>query len=113
MVSAETMSTGTDRTRDRATWQFLVIAASLFVLLLSANLPTPLYAGYEQRFGFSRTVLTLIFATYALVLVPSLMLFGQLSDRIGRRPVITLGARRGDSRCSPRTTWPCWVRSAP
>jgi len=33
-------------------------------------------------------VLTLVFATYALVLVPSLLVFGQLSDRLGRRPVI-------------------------
>jgi predicted MFS family arabinose efflux permease len=36
-------------------------------------------------------VLALIFAVYALVLVPALLLFGQLSDRLGRRVVIAIG----------------------
>jgi MFS family permease len=36
-------------------------------------------------------VLTLVFATYAIVLAPSLLLFGLLSDRFGRRAVISGG----------------------
>jgi MFS family permease len=36
-------------------------------------------------------MLTLIFATYAIVLVPSLLVFGQVSDRLGRRVVILSG----------------------
>lgn len=36
-------------------------------------------------------MLALVFATYAIVLVPSLLAFGQLSDRLGRRPVIAVG----------------------
>jgi hypothetical protein len=34
-------------------------------VLLAGNLPTPLYAVYRARFGFSGTELTLIFAVYA------------------------------------------------
>jgi MFS family permease len=78
----------TGRSPSRPLW---VLGAGLFVLLMGSNLPTPLYAVYRQRFGFSSVVLTLIFAIYALVLIPSLLLFGQLSDRIGRRRVIALG----------------------
>ena len=37
-----------------------------------------------QRFAFSDLVLTLVFATYAFFLVPSLLVFGRLSDRVGR-----------------------------
>lgn len=36
-------------------------------------------------------MLALVFAVYALVLIPALLVFGQLSDRLGRRPVISLG----------------------
>ena len=36
-------------------------------------------------------MLTLVFATYALVLAPSLLVFGQLSDRLGRRRVMAAG----------------------
>jgi MFS family permease len=67
------------------------VAAALFALLLAANLPTPLYAVYRERFGFSSVVLTLIFAVYALVLVPTVLVFGQTSDRLGRRRVIIAG----------------------
>src|SRR4051794_38470096 len=70
---------------------FVIVALALFVLLLDGNLPTPLYAVYREQFGFSGTTLTLIFAVYAIMLVPSLLVFGQLSDRIGRRPVIVGG----------------------
>src|SRR6266567_310620 len=41
--------------------------------------------------AFSTAVLALIFAVYALVLVPALLTFGQLSDRLGRRVVIAIG----------------------
>jgi len=77
--------------RTRAGWPLWVVGAALFAPLFAANLPTPLYEVYEHRFGFSRAVLTLVFASYAVVLIPSLLLFGQLSDRIGRRRPITLG----------------------
>src|SRR5439155_8245328 len=70
---------------------FWVVGCALLILLADGNLPTPLYAVYRQLYGFSGTVLTLIFATYSVVLIVSLLIFGQLSDRIGRRRVIAAG----------------------
>ncbi len=70
---------------------FLIVAQAMFAMLLASNLPAPLYAVYGRKFGFSDTELTLIFITYAVVLMPSLIVFGQLSDRFGRRPVIAAG----------------------
>jgi MFS family permease len=67
------------------------VTAAFSAMLLSANLATPLYAVWAKQFGFSTAVLALIFAVYALVLIPALLLFGQLSDRLGRRAVIGLG----------------------
>jgi MFS family permease len=59
--------------------------------MAGANLATPLYAVYADKFHFSNLVLTTVFATYAVVLVPALIVFGRLSDRFGRRPVILAG----------------------
>src|SRR5436305_11698093 len=69
----------------------LTVWVTWLVLMAGANLATPLYAVCAQRFDFSSLVLTAIFATYAFVLVPALIVFGRLSDRFGRRPVILAG----------------------
>jgi MFS family permease len=57
----------------------------------SAKPPWPVSIGVGFGYSASSLVLTAIFATYAVVLVPSLILFGRLSDRIGRRLVIEIG----------------------
>jgi len=70
---------------------FALIGYLILVLFLGTTIPTPLYRLYEEKFGFSSGMLTLIFATYIATLIPSLLVFGQLSDRIGRRPVLAFG----------------------
>ena len=52
------------------TTAFVVVGAAWFAMMAGSNLATPLYAIYEGEFGFSKAVLTLVFATYALVLAP-------------------------------------------
>ena len=73
------------------TTAFVVVGAAWFAMMAGSNVATPLYAIYGREFGFSKAVLTLVFATYALVLAPSLLVFGQLSDRLGRRRVMAAG----------------------
>src|SRR4051794_17933857 len=75
----------------RAAWPFLLVGGAWFTVMAGSNLATPLYAVYERRFGVSSAGLAVVFATYALVLAPSLLGFGQLSDRLGRRRVIAAG----------------------
>src|ERR1700722_9935834 len=67
----------------------LVLLASLIVSLLAASgAPTPLYAIYQQRWGFSPVTTTIVFGVYALAVLASLLTFGRLSDYAGRRPVL-------------------------
>jgi MFS family permease len=70
---------------------FLTVWFAWLLVMAGANLATALYALYARQFRFSSLALTTIFATYALVLVPALILFGRLSDRLGRRAVVALG----------------------
>jgi hypothetical protein len=54
----------------------------------SGAAPTPLYQQYQEAFGISPFVLTVIFAAYVLSLLTALLTVGSLSDYIGRRPAI-------------------------
>ncbi|NIH80267.1 MFS transporter [Amycolatopsis viridis] len=76
------------RTGRPSAWRFWATAYTLLILLTGTNLPTPLYRGYEAKFGFSPFVVTLIFAVYVAVLIPSLLVAGPLSDALGRRRVL-------------------------
>ena len=67
----------------------LVLLASLIVSLLAASAaPTPLYAIYQQQWGFSPVTTTIVFGVYAVAVLGSLLTFGRLSDYAGRRPVL-------------------------
>jgi MFS family permease len=67
-------------------------AASVAGLALWASAaPTVVYPLYAQQWELPPAVTTAIFAVYPIVLVPVLIVFGNLSDVIGRRAVILLG----------------------
>jgi MFS family permease len=64
-----------------------VVAAMIAVLFAGSTVLTPLYVIYKQAFGFSQITLTLVYAIYVIGNVLALLLFGRLSDIVGRRPV--------------------------
>lgn len=70
------------------TGAFWLVAAMTVILLAASSAPSPLYPLYQAEFGFSSFTLTVIFAVYVLALLLSLLTAGQLSDVVGRRPVL-------------------------
>lgn len=70
---------------------FAAAALAFAVVMLGTTLPTPLYGLYRQRFGFSELLVTVIFAVYAAGVIAALVLFGRLSDQVGRRRVLLAG----------------------
>ncbi|MGZ4506292.1 MAG: MFS transporter [Blastococcus sp.] len=70
---------------------FWSVAVLLVLVLAASGVPSPLYRVYQERFGFSSGVLTLVFAVYAFALLTALLVVGALSDHIGRRPVLAGG----------------------
>lgn len=67
---------------------FWALGAIIALYLAASAAPTPLYVVYQDEWGFSATTLTLIFAIYVFGLLGALLVFGRLSDHVGRRPVI-------------------------
>ncbi|MGY4650216.1 MFS transporter [Mycobacterium sp. URHB0021] len=67
---------------------FGVLVFANVLLMASTSAPSPIYPLYLQRFGFSVTMLTLVFAVYVAGLVAALLTVGSLSDHLGRRPVL-------------------------
>jgi hypothetical protein len=70
---------------------FWLVAGVLFLLFFAAAAPSPLYGVYQARWRFSATTLTAVFAAYALLLLVTLLVFGSVSDYLGRRRVILAG----------------------
>ncbi|WHT23201.1 MFS transporter [Crossiella sp. CA-258035] len=67
----------------------LYLLASLVVsLLASSSAPTPLYALYQQQWGFSPITTTIVFGVYAVSVLAALLVLGKLSDHLGRKPVL-------------------------
>jgi len=69
----------------------LTIAGSLMVITLAVNMEVPLYRTYAQAAGFGNGLTAIVFAAYVAGLLPVLIFFGGISDRIGRKPVVLLG----------------------
>jgi LacY proton/sugar symporter len=64
---------------------FWVVAGVLFLLLFAAGAPAPLYGVYQAQWRFSATTLTAVFGVYALGVLVTLLVFGAVSDYLGRR----------------------------
>src|SRR5438552_4866091 len=59
-----------------------------FVDLVGFGLIIPLLPFYGERFGASPQQVTILMAIYSLMAMLAAPLWGRLSDRIGRRPVL-------------------------
>jgi MFS family permease len=63
------------------------VASIITSAFLGSVIITPLYSLYQRKFGFSEITLTLIYAVYVVGNVATLLLFGQISDNLGRKRV--------------------------
>ncbi|MEU3725067.1 MFS transporter [Streptomyces sp. NPDC031705] len=78
--------------RMRRGWRQCVLGGAVFaVCMAGTTLPTPLYGLYQQKFGFSELIVTVVYAVYAFGVIGVLLLAGNASDAVGRRPVLLAG----------------------
>jgi MFS family permease len=67
---------------------FWVVASTFLALAAFSTVPSPLYALYQARDGFSEFMLTVIYAAYAVGVIGALALAGHLSDWHGRKRLL-------------------------
>jgi MFS family permease len=72
----------------RARGWYLAAAGVFAVGMAGTTLPTPLYGLYREQLGFSELMVTVVFAVYALGVIAALLVAGDFSDVLGRRPVL-------------------------
>ncbi len=66
---------------------YLALVA-LLVFTMGTSIITPLLPLYAGEFNLSNGTLTLLFATYTATVVPTMLVAGNLSDRVGRKRVL-------------------------
>jgi MFS family permease len=87
-----TRSTARPAARLSDTAGFALQLSIILSFIAGSSAPTPLYAVYQAAWGFSPITITAVFGVYALAVLGSLLVFGSLSDHIGRRPVLIVTA---------------------
>src|SRR5579864_4397471 len=53
-------------TRQQSATSFLVVIMAFLINMMGTTLPTAIYRYYQQQYGFTATVITVIYACYAI-----------------------------------------------
>ena len=69
----------------------LILAFTLFVVMLGFGVIIPILPFYVEQMGAGGTELGLLVASYAVMRLICGPLWGSLSDRVGRKPVLLIG----------------------
>ncbi|MBY5989716.1 MFS transporter [Roseovarius atlanticus] len=86
-----------------------LLALGLFTVTFAVNLQAPLYEVYAAQSDVGATAVTVAFAAYVGGLLPTLLLLGGLSDRIGRRVPIALALILGTVATALLVQVPSWA----
>ncbi|HYO53339.1 MFS transporter [Archangium sp.] len=72
-------------------YRIVVVSAAVFLVTCAVNLEMPLYRTYARAAGHGDGLTALVFAAYVAGLLPTLLLLGGISDRIGRKAALLIG----------------------
>ncbi|WP_285727521.1 MFS transporter [Psychromicrobium xiongbiense] len=90
-VKAQARAQGLTGPATPTRYGFILAIAAQIMMMIGASAPSPFYPALAQRLGFDATMITTVFAVYAVALMLALLTAGSLSDHLGRRPVIIAG----------------------
>jgi hypothetical protein len=92
----------------RNIYSITALSLSLFTVTFAVNLQAPLYDAYAAESDMGATAVTIGFAAYVAGLMPTLLLVGGLSDRIGRRLPIAFALLLGAAATVLLVLRPTW-----
>ena len=69
---------------------FWIVAIAFLLVMAYSTVPTPLYPLYQELDHFPVSIVTVIFAAYAVGVVFSLFFLGHISDWTGRRRMLVI-----------------------
>jgi MFS family permease len=75
----------------RSARAFVLVATAFMINMIGTTLPTSIYRYYQQQYGFTPTIITLIYASYAIGVIGALLIAGNWSDQLGRRRMLLWG----------------------
>lgn len=75
----------------RGRFGFALVLFAITVMMVGAAAPTPFYPVLAERLGLTPVLMTSVFAVYAVALLAALLVFGSISDHVGRKPVVMVG----------------------
>lgn len=73
------------RRRRRAYW---LILYGIGILVATGSFPIGLYQAYREEFGMSHVLVTVLATSSTVGVILAVLLFGKVSDQVGRRPVL-------------------------
>lgn len=76
----------------RARGGFCLAVTGTILLMAAASAPSPFYPQLTRTLQLPAVAGTLIFAIYAVPLLLALLTLGSVSDRVGRRRILTIGS---------------------
>lgn len=90
------------------TYSVILLAMAILTTTFAVNLQAPLYAAYAAESNVGTTAVTVAFAAYVAGLMPTLLLLGGLSDRIGRRIPVMIALLLGTGATALLVLRPSW-----
>jgi MFS family permease len=75
----------------QSTTAFIAVTMAFMINMIGTTLPTAIYRYYQQQYGFTPTVITVIYACYAIGVIGALLVVGNWSDQLGRRRMLLSG----------------------
>ncbi|MDJ0319066.1 MFS transporter [Pseudarthrobacter sp. PS3-L1] len=68
---------------------FTLVVTATTAMMAGASAPSPFYPTLQEQLHLLPVATTGVFAVYAVALLGALLVFGSVSDHLGRRPVIS------------------------